>query len=283
MKTLLNTVPLLLLLALAALACAAPPPTPIPTVTPIPTATPDIPATVTARVAAIPTPTAYPTNTPYPTATPRPTVTPHPTHTPRPTYTPYPTPTTVPTATPYPTYTPYPTPTLTPAPTPTPTPRPTATPWPTPTPVPSVWYRTYRNSDYRFEVQVPVDWISETTYESGYNTYDFRDPGWDANGFVYVNFDGGQLSIPVSTSAQIWLEIMQDGDYYELLESRADGHNRWYVRYREQEGSSCLTDGEALVVRNRIREFLVVSHVCSYALAEHGEAGRKFITSFRDW
>lgn len=67
------------ILALMA-ACAAPLPTPVPTVTHIPTATPDISATMDAWMAAIPTATAYPTSTPYPTATPRPTVTPYPTH-----------------------------------------------------------------------------------------------------------------------------------------------------------------------------------------------------------
>ena len=274
-------------LLLAALACAAPVPTPIPTPTPVPTATPDIPATVMARVAALPTATPYPTLTPWPTATPRPTLTPYPTGTPRPTHTPYPTPTALPTytpyptATPYPTYTPYPTPTPTPAPTPTPTPQPTATPWPTPTPVPSAQYRTYRNSDYGFEVQVPVDWESETTYESNYNTYNFNSPNWFATAFVYVDF--AQYPFPVSESAEIWIEIVQEADSFELLESRSDGANRWYLRYRQQDGNNCQSSAEALIVRTATREFLVVSSVCSRSLAEYGIAARKFITSFRTW
>ena len=279
------TLVLTLGLLLAALACAAPVPTPIPTPTPVPTATPDIPATVTARMAALPTATPYPTLTPYPTPTKVPTATPYPTATPRPTHTPYPTPTALPTytpyptATPYPTYTPYPTPIPTPAP--TPTPQPTATPWPTPTPVPSAQYRTYRNSDYGFEVQVPVDWESETTYESNYNTYNFNSPNWFATAFVYVDF--AQYPFPVSESAEIWIEIVQEADSFELLESRSDGANRWYLRYRLQDGNNCQSSAEALIVRTATREFLVVSSVCSRSLAEYGIAARKFITSFRTW
>ncbi len=219
--------PVLPLLAAILMACAAPPPTPIPTVTPIPTATPDIPATVTARVAAIPTATAYPTSTPYPTATPRPTVTPYPTATPRPTYTPYPTPTTVPTATPYPTYTPYPTPTPTPAPTPTPTPtpRPTATPWPTATPVPPVQWTTQRPRSF-FSIEAPADWRKSgddtSKLDSGvdFTFINFDDPDNKASVTVisYQSSYGWQAGYTLDDSVQGDLDVIRDNEAgFQLL------------------------------------------------------------------
>ena len=225
MKTLAILASLFLLLTLAALACAAPPPTPIPT------ATPDIPATVTARVAAIPTATAYPTSTPYPTATPRPTVTPYPTATPRPTYTPYPTPTAVPTATPYPTNTPYPTatprPTYTPYPTPTPTPAPTptATPWPTATPEPQVPWTTQRPRNF-FSIEMPTDWRKSTDDTSKLDgdvdltVVNFDDPGNKASVRVvsYYSSYGWRTGYTLDESAQEDLEVIRDsGANFQLL------------------------------------------------------------------
>ena len=219
MKVLFLALPLL---AAVLMACAAPPPTPVPT------ATPDIPATVTAQVAAVPTATAYPTNTPFPTATPRPTVTPYPTNTPRPTYTPYPTSTPVPTATPYPTNTPYPTAT----PRPTYSPRPTYTPRPTPrptaTPLPPLKYPrslllfgpesgviTHEPDDGFTEVfrgpYIAEDVLVEATF---YNPYATGNAYW-RHGFVLR--DRG-------AAYQHWVSIDRDGDwehFHRLGEARA--------------------------------------------------------------
>ena len=148
------SIPVLFLIAVAALSCqTAEPPgspaatasaprataTPYPTYTPLPTYT--LPPTWTP----LPTYTPLPTDTPLPT----PTLTPRPTDTPLPTATPMP-PVPTPTFTPVPTATPTPVPppTFTPVPTPTPTPPPTAS--PTPTAVPDTWSSTgywYRDSE----------------------------------------------------------------------------------------------------------------------------------------
>ena len=228
-----SLIPALVLLTFAAaLACAPPPPTPIPT------ATPDIPATVTAQVAAVPTATAYPTNTPHPTVTPRPTVTPDPTNTPRPTYTLYPTPTAVPTAPPYPTNTPYPTVT----PRPTYSPRPTYTPLPTllptATPLPPLKYPrrlllygpesgvlTHEPDDgFLEEFEGPYtaeDVLVEATF---YNPYTTRNAYWE-HGFLLRN--GGRSYLH-------WVSINRDGEwehFHRLGESKA--LDRTTVRSRD--------------------------------------------------
>lgn len=216
MKALFLALPLL---AAVLMACAAPPPTPVPTVTPIPTATPDIPATVAAQAAAIPTATAYPTSTPYPTATPRPTATPTPA--PTPTATPVPTPTPTPTPIPTPTPTPEPTATFIPTPTPTPrwtpTPRPTSTPRPTATPLPPLKYPrslllfgpesgviSHEPDDGFLEVvegpYTAEDVLVEATF---YNPYNTRNAYWE-HGFLLR--DRGRIY-------EHWVSIDRDGEW----------------------------------------------------------------------
>lgn len=262
MKTLLTTVPLFLLLTMAALACAAPPPTPIPTVTPVPTATPDIPATVTARVAAIPTATAYPTNTPYPTPTPRPTVTPYPTNTPQPTYTLYPTPTTVPTATPNPTNTPYPT--YTPYPTPTPTP----TPWPTATPVP---WTTHSPRPY-YSIQMPSDWVK---FYDGYILVSFESPDSKAYVRIFSSFSeyGWADGTTVDDLVLNDLNLDDDEPGFRILSvwSVSSTVKRSSYRYNGS-GGNCDISGYGLHILLPKRNFFVDIEVCDNSRWKYDDA-----------
>lgn len=270
MKALFLALPLL---AAVLMACAAPPPTPVPTVTPIPTATPDIPATVAAQVAAIPTATAYPTSTPYPTPTPRPTVTPYPTATPRPTYTPYPTATTVPTATPYPTNTPYPTYTPYPMPTPTPapTPWPTSTPWPTATPVPPVQWTTQRPRSF-FSIDVPADWQKFTDDSSeldngvDFTVVNFEAPGNEASITVasYQSNYGWQDGYTLDDSVQGDLDVIRDfGTNFQLLSLQSVSTTVKRSQYRyDGTDDYCDIEGQALHIFLREYIFLVVVEVC---------------------
>ena len=249
MKVLFLALPLL---AAVLMACAAPPPTPVPTVTPVPTATPDIPATVTARVAAIPTATAYPTSTPYPTATPRPTVTP------------YPTPTAVPTATPYPTNTPYPTATPRPTPTPdiryvsvTPTPEPTLGPlanWQVHSPRPS------------YTIHIPSGFTKRMDQPATGETW----------GFVEYVSPSNRVTVVIEDAAH------HDYDYI-LFQAAGEWLNGWYrigyvfdvLRFHElsetvMRGSyqmfgsqtACDTSVDALFVRGNTHTYRVSVAVC---------------------
>lgn len=245
--------PVLPLLAAILLACAAPPPTPIPTVTPIPTATPDIPSTVAAQVAAIPTATAYPTSTPYPTATPRPTVTPYPTATP------------VPTATPYPTSTPYPTATPRPTLTPdiryvsvTPTPEPTLGPlgdWQVHSPRPT--YTIHIPGELSKEVDLP--WDRE---RYGYVLFS------DTNDFVQIEIEDAPnwlINLDMFGIARMW----QDNSYFDgytidvlSFQELSDTVLRASYRMTNHREGYCDTQYYALFVRGETHTYRVSVGVC---------------------